>query len=188
MIKNSVFTPQKRGCGQNCGALCVPKVPHPPTGPYHHCNPSSATATNRPVLQDKINTSQGKPDKIGENDTYAKTNLSQNPITFRGQWKVLGVIWDIESDNFFYDFNHLSAAILATEPTKRQIVSVTGRFYDPLGIIQPVIVTFKIFIQELCRVGITWDEPPSRGFIREVAIAGGKPLQFPTNYNSQVLC
>ena len=96
----------------------------------------------------------------------------------RGQRKVLGVIWDIESDNLVYDFNHLSEAILATEPTKRHIVSVTGRFYDPLGIIQPVIVTFKIFIQELC----------PRGFIREVATAGGEPSRLPTNYNSQVLC
>ena len=95
--------------------------------------------TNCSALQDRINASEGKSDKIGESDTYAKAALGQNPITFRGQRKVLGVIWDIESDNLVYDFNHLSEAILATEPTKRQIVSVTGRFYDPLAIIQPVI-------------------------------------------------
>ena len=75
--------------------------------------------TNCPALQYRINASEGKSDKIGESDTYAKAALSLNPITFRGQRKVLGVIWDIESDNLVYDFNHLSEAILATEPIQR---------------------------------------------------------------------
>ena len=126
-------------------------------------------------------------------NTYAKAALGQNPITFRGQRKVLGVIWDIESDNLVYDFNHLSEAILATEPTKRQIVSVTGRFYDPLGIIQPVIVAFKIFIQELCRVGITWDEPLQgdllvRWQLLVESLRGCQPITIPRYYASSFDC
>lgn len=53
----------------------------------------------------------------------------------------------------------MTEVFLATEPTKRKIVSLVGRFYDPLGLIQPVIVMFKIFIQELCHAGVSWDEP-----------------------------
>ena len=149
--------------------------------------------TNCPALQDRINASEGKSDKIGESDTYAKAALGQNPITFRVQRKVLVVIWDIDSDNLVYDFYHLSETILATEPTKRQIVSVTGRFYDPLGIIQPVIVTFKIFMQELCRVGITWDEPLQGDLLERwqllvESLRGCQPITVPRYYASSFDC
>ena len=37
------------------------------------------------------------------------------------------------------------------DPTKRHIV---GRFYDPIGLTTPVIIKFKVFIQELCRANL----------------------------------
>ena len=44
------------------------------------------------------------------------------------------------------------------EPTKRNVISITGRFYDPLGFISPVIVYFKIISWQLCSNKITWDQ------------------------------
>ena len=46
----------------------------------------------------------------------------------------------------------ISLAELAVrlEPTKRNIVSLVGRFYDPIGVLSPVVVSFKILIQEIC--------------------------------------
>ena len=44
------------------------------------------------------------------------------------------------------------------EPTKRSVVSVTAKFFDPLGIVSPVTVLFKMFTQELCEAGVKWDE------------------------------
>ena len=116
-------------------------------------------ATNSASLQRRIDKAEGKTSKTIEDETYAKSTLRQTPIAARGEKKVLGISWNVDTDEFIYNFEHLLETIVHTEPTKRQIVSLSGRFYDPLGVIQPVIVTFKIFFQELCRAGVTWDEP-----------------------------
>ena len=44
------------------------------------------------------------------------------------------------------------------EPTKRSIVSLATRIYDPFGIISPVTVQFKILTQKLCEAKLRWDE------------------------------
>ena len=36
---------------------------------------------------------------------------------------------------------------------------MSAKFYDPLGIVSPVTILFKIFFQQLCRAGIDWDDP-----------------------------
>ena len=41
------------------------------------------------------------------------------------------------------------------------IVSLVGRFYDPLGYLTPVVVQFKLFLRELCEAKIDWDQPIS---------------------------
>ena len=44
------------------------------------------------------------------------------------------------------------------EPTKRNVVSVIGRFYDPLGFLAPIVVKYNIFMQALCEAKISRDE------------------------------
>ena len=96
--------------------------------------------------------------------------------------QVLGVLRNIESDELIYDFSHFSAAILDAEPTKRLVVS-------PLGVIQPVVVTFKVFIQELCRVGVTWDEPLQGDLLQLLvkSLRNCQPISVPRYYTSTVL-
>ena len=43
------------------------------------------------------------------------------------------------------------------EPTKRKIVSMVGRFYDPIGVLSPVVVSLKV--QEICESHMEWDQP-----------------------------
>ena len=45
------------------------------------------------------------------------------------------------------------------EPTKRNVVSMSAIFFDPLGIMSPVNVQFNIFFQTLCKSKVDWDEP-----------------------------
>ena len=51
----------------------------------------------------------------------------------------------------------MSLALAATslEPTKRSVVSLVGRFYDPLEFLAPVVICFKMFIQELCEAKLS---------------------------------
>ena len=41
---------------------------------------------------------------------------------------------------------------------RRIILSVYSRIFDPLGFIQPFILQSKLTIQELCRLGLSWDD------------------------------
>ena len=47
------------------------------------------------------------------------------------------------------------------EPTKRSVVSISAKFFDPLGVVSPVTILFKMFCQQLCEVKVSWDEPLS---------------------------
>ena len=52
---------------------------------------------------------------------------------------------------------HMSDA----SPTKRNIISLAVRFFDPLGVLSPITVRFKLLFQLLCKAGVDWDEPLS---------------------------
>lgn len=43
-------------------------------------------------------------------------------------------------------------------PTKRGIVGLATRFFDPLGMLSPIIICFKILFQILCEAKISWDD------------------------------
>ena len=75
--------------------------------------------------------------------------------------KILGVRWNYVQDELLFDLNELAILISTIEPTKRHIVGVTAKFYDPLGFVSPVIVRFKILFQELCSSKVDWDVPLS---------------------------
>lgn len=72
--------------------------------------------------------------------------------------KILGLIWRPDSDTF-----HFSALPTSTTRyTKRIISSEIAKLYDPLGLIAPILITAKIFLQELWLKKIEWDEPLSQ--------------------------
>ena len=66
--------------------------------------------------------------------------------------------WNMSADQLLIGFEEIASAARALTPTKRSIVSLVGRFYDPIGYLAPVVIQFKIFLQELCRAKIDWDE------------------------------
>jgi len=44
-------------------------------------------------------------------------------------------------------------------PSKRSVLSVIARCYDPLGLIAPILVKAKIFLQALWKENLSWDDP-----------------------------
>lgn len=69
--------------------------------------------------------------------------------------KTLGVYWNSETDNLIYTVKPIN---LSSRFTKRTIFSETARIFDPLGLVNPVIVHAKLIMQELWRMKLDWDE------------------------------
>ena len=42
--------------------------------------------------------------------------------------------------------------------TRRGVLSVVSSFFDPLGFAAPVVLKAKLILQNLCRLGLGWDE------------------------------
>ncbi|XP_051155781.1 uncharacterized protein LOC127278227 [Leptopilina boulardi] len=68
--------------------------------------------------------------------------------------KVFGLSWNPKIDSFQIGVNLETIEF----PTKRTVLSLIAKLYDPLGWITPVIVTAKLFMQELWLRKIDWDE------------------------------
>ncbi|KAL7725330.1 hypothetical protein ACLKA6_013508 [Drosophila palustris] len=69
--------------------------------------------------------------------------------------KTLGLAWDPVSDDLLFAFSPLQSP---SKPSKRTALSTIARFYDPLGLICPAITKAKIFLQQLWREKLDWDE------------------------------
>ena len=70
---------------------------------------------------------------------------------------VLGVHWNVSSDQLVFRLDAMKEAITLVEPTKRAVISLIGRIYDPLGFLFPVTVHFKLLMQDLCKSKHGWN-------------------------------
>ncbi|XP_045501426.1 uncharacterized protein LOC123698718 [Colias croceus] len=99
--------------------------------------------------------------KWSSNDTnflskIGKDKMSDDFVRIKSdnQFKVLGLSWNRETDNFEYTINLPDGQ---HPVTKRQILSDIARLYDPIGWIAPVVVKAKIYIQKVWKAGLDWD-------------------------------
>ena len=96
---------------------------------------------------------------VSEDKTYVKSMLGTIEEKNSSDSKVLGVRWNPMKDALIFDLNEIANFARDLEPTKRNVVSVAAKFYDPFGFLSPVVIEFKLFFQELCRMKIGWDDP-----------------------------
>ena len=86
-------------------------------------------------------------------ESYAQSTLPINPQgTSHSEQKVLGVHWDVVSDQLVFTLEGLAESAVRLEPTKRNVVSLIGQFYDPLGYLSPITIHFKVLMQQLYKV------------------------------------
>jgi len=64
--------------------------------------------------------------------------------------KVFGIMWNRTDD--ILQAQGINVWDEDKTPTKRQVLKVIAKIFDPLGF-------GKVFIQDLWREGLTWDEP-----------------------------
>ncbi|XP_071052130.1 uncharacterized protein [Onthophagus taurus] len=70
--------------------------------------------------------------------------------------RALGILWNNSTDDFLFCFNNDDFDF--RELTKRKVLSFIARLFDPLGWLSPIIVTAKIFMQNLWTCNLEWDE------------------------------
>ncbi|KAJ4430558.1 hypothetical protein ANN_19146 [Periplaneta americana] len=71
---------------------------------------------------------------------------------------VLGGMWDTSSDTFYIDHRDITETFLEGPTRKRQLLRVTSRFYDILGLLTPISITGKLLFQDTWCRGMEWDE------------------------------
>lgn len=71
--------------------------------------------------------------------------------------KTLGLIWEPKSDNFKFKVPTWNLSDIC----KRSVISDLARIFDPIGLIGPIIISARVFVQSLWKQKVSWDEPLS---------------------------
>ena len=74
----------------------------------------------------------------------------------QSQGKVLGVKWNIFTDEFYFDVNYDIIPIFSV--SRRKILSIVSSIYDPLGFVGPLILPGKLIFQDTTRLKVPWDD------------------------------
>ena len=82
--------------------------------------------------------------------TYTKATLTGLEKEETNEGKVLGVLWNKNTDTLIFRFDQLIELARKLPPTKRNVLRLTASIFDPLGIISPVIMQMKLLFQLLC--------------------------------------
>ncbi|XP_036347340.1 uncharacterized protein LOC118756698 [Rhagoletis pomonella] len=70
--------------------------------------------------------------------------------------KALGLKWSPTSDQFLFSYN--SSQHTSPKATKRTILAQVASFFDPLGVLNLIIVKCKILMQHLWKLRLAWDK------------------------------
>jgi hypothetical protein len=68
------------------------------------------------------------------------------------------VNWDTTRDTLFPDLVDVTDKAGEGPSTKRQLLQAIWRFYDPMGLLSPVLITGKLIFQDSWCRGVGWDE------------------------------
>ena len=73
--------------------------------------------------------------------------------------KLLGITWNSQTDEFLFCFSELIEYAEGLPVTKRSLLKVSAKVFDPLGLISPFIIKLKIYFQTLCAESVDWNKP-----------------------------
>ncbi|KRX55053.1 hypothetical protein T09_9316 [Trichinella sp. T9] len=98
--------------------------------------------------------------KWASNDTAALSDLPlevTSPLETSRLWKTLRLYWNRRLD--VLTFVPPAEIPLGQHDTKRQLVSLAAKVFDPLGCVAPYTIRAKKLFQALWLTGIEWDDP-----------------------------
>ena len=98
-------------------------------------------------------------EKWRTNDSKLRAEISE-PNEGLEPVKILGIIWDENIHKLVYDFSEILTVYKALPITKRNILKILAMFYDPIGLLQPIIINLKILFQKVCKQKLNWNVDP----------------------------
>ena len=105
--------------------------------------------SNSPELQQRIMESEQRLNR-GGSQSFSPEDVPPQPVLRQ----VLGVSWDVKSDQIIANVSDVAKLMKETSPSIRNAISLATRFCNPSGIISPITVRFKH-----CGEQLDWDEP-----------------------------
>jgi len=121
--------------------------------------------SSSPSLSQQIQLAESEFDSIQVNLTVTQDSNPENLQikTFESTnspsqvSKLLGLLWDSRNDCFRYDFTALLQFAKDITPSKRALLRITAKIFDPLGFLSPFVIQLKVMFQQLCIDGKNWD-------------------------------
>ena len=117
------------------------------------------------ALVDSQEAAQGSPPVtkleahvVEADETYVEATLPTSMPKHSAEHEVLGVCWSTTLDQLVFSLDAMLEESAVVGPTKRVVISLIGRIYDPLGFLSPVTICFKILMQELYKNRLGWDQ------------------------------
>ena len=101
-------------------------------------------ASNSVELMNKIN----REENINCSDSLNELNHTR---------KVLGINWDLEADTIIFYFDELVNEAFSLPMTKRSILKISPKVFDPLGLLSPITIQFKMLFQIIWTNKFNWD-------------------------------
>ncbi|GFV75370.1 DUF5641 domain-containing protein [Trichonephila clavipes] len=77
--------------------------------------------------------------------------------------KTLGIIWSPQFDYFSFK----TIVNFRESYTKREVLFIIARLFDPLGFLGPILTKAKLILQKLWVIKLEWDEPLSNPIAKE---------------------
>ena len=76
----------------------------------------------------------------------------------KSEVKILGLNWDTMSDELLFEFVSVMEYLKSLPPTKRSVLKLSAKLFDPLGLLSPFVVNMKIWFQKLRVDKVNWDD------------------------------
>ncbi|KRX33666.1 hypothetical protein T05_16002, partial [Trichinella murrelli] len=104
--------------------------------------------------------------KWSSNEPSVLRSLPAEDVVSESKAKMaLGILWDSKED--IITFPVASVANPGQQMTKRRMLSVVMKIFDPLGYLSPFLVKAKRMLQTLWRKGIDWDTPLPQSMLKD---------------------
>ena len=122
---------------------------------------SNSAQLMKMIRDDRVGEEAARPQEENvkeDDDTYAKTTVGSLDELEDKEQKVLGEVWNRVEDTIIYKFDALIELSENLKLSKRNLLKIIAKFFDPLGMLSPLTIGMKVLFQEGCQSKLEWDE------------------------------